>query len=209
LRGKEGLTNIDGPWKNMITGAERPLDQERRKLIGSYIIEKLLSGIELILLQEVDQKLMEILTKFGCNVAYTQEAPQCNRGGCAIVSLVNSFENTNQLFCQWKKEDGTNKQKHIGTITTIKETGQSIASVHLDAKAAKCSLPFIEKLTKEVDIIGGDFNLSLQKIMENTTLLELYDETGEIGNIDFIFKTIQSVYENEWLSPSKKQRMDE
>lgn len=163
LRGLQKIHNATGQWRGYITGDRFTTDTQRKEYVADYIFNECIrEGVQIILLQEVDNELCEFIRrKEGCSVEYLEE-PNSVNGGNAICTIGTDvrLDNPTKIHDSWTNKKGITCHKLVGIkcVATYGDTQINIASCHFDEST---TVEFIIKIFENLQsqtIIGGDFN---------------------------------------------------
>jgi hypothetical protein len=176
----------DRQYIGKTTGDSLEGDDDRRKYVVNYILQKLQDTV-IMLLQEIDLRTCEMLEDAGVQIAFSEEADNSNRGGVAIATLnaaVTFVEETCTESVEGKgdalvKRNGIaivdrwdaspshkSGSKHVGVFVEATFDGitYNIACFHAD-KYTKAET-IAGYVNKSNSIVGGDFNTNVALLFE-------------------------------------------
>lgn len=170
--------------ENISNFESQPHDMERYNKIITGInpgVNQLIP-FGIVCLQEVDYNFyFKIKDHYPLNkIKYTEDYTNSNRGG--LLTLLTDINliivKDSVIATKWKDNEGINKFRNIGLITTIfyKNRYKRVLNIHLPLKYAKIDLEYVLNFIKEDDILVGDFNLNKKTVIDLIRIHEKFDQ---------------------------------
>lgn len=168
-------SNIGNPnqYVEMITGDRFSFHDRRRAFIVDHLYNDILPLCDIMCLQEIDYETIQMLIACDVNVVFSEESPNCNRGGNAICTINRNiiFSNVENIYDEYTRDDGSLGSKLIGITCLVSRDNRTfrISNFHFDKWTEVTKV--LDYMREPNSIFAGDFN-------KNVCLFEQLDDNN-------------------------------